>query len=108
MRDAKYNKATSDPARAWQNYASITMTASGNLADYDVQANTTLFSKVKQARELMIRNSAEVQIKLNDLQEDPIDIEPYEGLLVSGLPINNLYVTTASGCKFRALLIGWN
>ena len=108
VNNTKYNKATSDPARAWQNYGAITITASGGLTGYDMAANTTLFSKVKTARELMIRNTQEMSVRFNGMQEDEVFIDPYEGLLISGLPISNIYVTATPGCRFKILLIGWN
>jgi hypothetical protein len=97
-----------DYRRSNVTYASISLTTSGNEIDFDVKAHTALFSKVKVAREIVIRNTHPIYVKFNDVENDAIEAFAREGLASSGMPIENIYVTTVAGCHLRFYLIGWN
>jgi hypothetical protein len=97
-----------DYRRSNVTYASVSLTTSGNEIDFDIRANTTLFSKVKVAREIVIRNTHPAYIKFNDVENDAIEVFAREGLASSGMPIENIYITTVAGCHIRVYLIGWN
>lgn len=97
-----------DYRRSNVTYASISLTTSGNEIDFDIGANTTLFSKVKVAREIVIRNTHPAFIKFNDTESDPIEVFAREGLASSGMPIENIYITTVADCIIRVFMVGWN
>jgi hypothetical protein len=99
---------TQDYRRSNITYASVSVTASGNLIDYNIAENTSLFNKVQVARELIVRNTAPMFIKLNSDQNDPIEVFAREGVATSGIPISNLYITTVAGCVIRVFLVGYN
>ena len=107
-KEVPYNKVTSDYARAWQSYASLTLMASGNLTDFDIRQNTLFFGKVRQGWELQIRNDHEGSVRFNDANSDKIDLDPQEGLVMGGLSINNIFLTTTSGARIRFTMVGWN
>jgi hypothetical protein len=102
------NGIMQDYRRSNVTYASISLTASGNLIDYNLAENTTLFNKVKVARELVVRNTHPMFIKLNSETNDPIEVFAREGVATSGIPIENLFITTVAGCVIRVFSVGYN
>lgn len=104
-----YQTITSDYPRPNVGYASITLTLSGGLTDYDVKANTALFDRINYGREFVLRNIGDVSIKFNDPLNDSIDLYTHEGINMSGVPVSNIYITTYSGnVLVRVWMVGWN
>lgn len=97
-----------DYRRSNATYASVSLTTSGDVVDLDLRSNTSLFSKVRVAREIVIRNTYPMYVKFNDVENDPIEVFAREGLSSSGMPIENIYITTVAGCLIRVYMIGWN
>jgi hypothetical protein len=97
-----------DYRRSNVTYASVSLTTSGNVIDFDIKSNTTLFSKVKVAREIVIRNTHPTYVKFNDTGNDAIEVFAREGVASSGMPIENIYITTVAGCRIRVFMIGYN
>lgn len=97
-----------DYRRSNVTYAAISLTTSGNEIDFDIRANTALFSKVKVAREIVIRNTHPTYVKFNDISNDAIEVFAREGIASSGMPIENIYITTVAGCIIRVFMIGYN
>ena len=105
---ADYNSITTDYPRPKIAYAAKTITISETTEDYDVRANTTLFSKINYARELVLRNVGNVSIKFNETDNDSIDLYNQEGINMVGIPISNIYITTEGSAVVRVWITGWN
>jgi hypothetical protein len=109
MADARYNKASSDPARAWVDYASVSLSIESAITDLNVQANSTLFSRIKLGREILIKTDKQIAVKLNLATNDAIDLLDGEALPIAGIPISNIFITTtAAGAFVRIIILGWN
>lgn len=90
-------------------YAAVTVDISGVVTDLSLRDTTALFDKVEVARELVLRNTEAVAVKLNSVDNDSIDLFKNEGINMSGIPVADVYVTTSSkGAKVRIWITGWN
>jgi hypothetical protein len=104
-----YNKVTSDPPRPHVSYSSVSVTVSGNAVDFSIKDNTSLFDRLTYGREVVVRNTYPVLLKLNEQSNDPIELYSYEGISTSGIPISDILITTtASGSRIRVWILGWN
>jgi hypothetical protein len=104
----KYNTITSDYPRSWVSYAAKTITLSGGCVDWGVKENTDFFDKINYGRESVLRNIGSISVKLNDIENDAIDLFSQEGINTTGIPISNVYLTTASGALVRLWMAGFN
>ena len=102
------NQIYQDYRRSNVKYASISYTVPDNMVDFSFKSNTELFDKLQIIRELIIRNTGPIFIKLNDISEDPIEIFAKEGFQTSGFPVEDILITAAQGCVLRITGIGWN
>ena len=91
-------------------YSSVDVTVSGNSSNYDIAANTTLFSKISNAQEVLFRvYDNDISIKLNAATNDPISVEAGAWFTLQNLLVNNIYVTTASGSALvKIMSLGWS
>lgn len=96
--------------RPYTSYASADVTVSGNASNYDISANTTLFSKISNAQEVLFRvYNGDISIKLNSITNDAITVEAGAWFNVQNLLVNNIYVTTASGSALvKIMSLGWS
>lgn len=78
----------------YQAYAAATITVSGGVTDFNVNQNSSLFSKVSVPTEILIRNGASpLIIKFNAPAHDSVALPANSVLNFSGLIISNIYVT---------------
>jgi hypothetical protein len=103
-----YNKITSDYARAHVRYASVSITLAEDVIDWSLRENTTLFDRMNVGREIVLRNTAPVFVRLNSAFNDVIELFEYEGLNIVGYPVEDIFISGASGAVIRVLLLGWN
>jgi hypothetical protein len=69
----------------------------------------SLFKGITHGREVVLRNTAPILLRLNDPQNDPIELYSYEGINTAGIPVSDLFITTMSGgSDIRVWLLGWN
>lgn len=105
----KYNSITQDLPRSRVNYASETIEFVENVIDWDIRSNTSFFNrKVEVGRELVIRNTQPCFVKINSTENDFIELFANEGINTRSVPIENLFITAASGCILRLIITGWN
>lgn len=104
----KYNTITSDFARSWVNYESVTITTSSGLINYNVKAETTLFTKITYAREFVLRTTKPANVRLNEVTNDTITLFSNEGLNMAGIPISNVYLDSDPNAVIRIWIVGWN
>jgi hypothetical protein len=104
----EYNKISSDYPRAHMSYASVSITLSEDVVDWSVKDNTYLFTNMRVGREVTLRNTSPIYVKLNNSDNDVIELFENEGLNVVGYPVEDIFITGASASVVRILLLGWN
>ena len=105
---ANYNTTTSDYPRSHVAYDAISLTTSGTIIDYSLKENTTLFDRITVIREMTLRNTLPVYVKLNVVTNAAIELLEGEGINSSGLPIEDIFITAVSGTLVRIFGVGWN
>jgi hypothetical protein len=106
---ANFNQITHDYPRSHVRYGAVTVEIPAGTTDYDIDANTDLFSRVEVAREFNIKTTEDIQIRINDTGNDAIDVWAEEGFILVGYPTTNFFVTTGSSASIlRFIVIGWN
>lgn len=108
MTVTKYNTITSDHSRSYVRYAAVTIDFSSSETNFSVKNNTDLFNNIKWARELVLRTSKAVGVKFNKTTEDEIDLYAGEGINMSGIPIEDIFLTTNTNPVVRIWIVGWN
>jgi hypothetical protein len=103
-----YNKISSDPVRSHVSYAFVSVTLSSNVTDWSLRENTTLFSKIQVGREMVLKNTAPIFVRLNDIANDAIELFEHEGIVTVGYPIEDLFISGASGTIVRVQILGFN
>jgi hypothetical protein len=103
-----YNKITSDLARAHVRYASVSITLAEDVIDWSIKDHTTLFDKMAVGREIVLRNTAPIFVRLNSATNDVIELFEYEGLNIVGYPVEDIFISGASGAVIRVLILGYN
>jgi hypothetical protein len=103
-----YNKITSDLSRAHVRYASVSITLAEDVIDWSLRENTTLFDRMNVGREIVLRNTSPVFVRLNSTTNDVIELFEYEGLNMVGYPVEDIFISGATGSIIRVILIGWN
>jgi hypothetical protein len=103
-----YNKISSDLTRSLIGYASVSLTLAQDVIDWSLKEHTTLFEKMNVGRELVLRNTAPIFIKLNSSTNDTIELFEYEGLNTVGYPVEDIFISGAAGSVIRILMLGWN
>jgi hypothetical protein len=104
----KYNTITSDKPRSHVAYSAVTITTASGLVNYDVQAETSLFDRITQAREFVLRTTKPTNVKLNEITNDEITLFSNEGLNMAGIPISNVYLDCDPNAVIRIWIVGWN
>jgi hypothetical protein len=75
------NQITSDHIRLHNHYEAVKITFTEDKVEFDVKENTTLFTKINWAREWYVKSTADIVIKLNNTDNDGIDVWSYETFL---------------------------
>jgi hypothetical protein len=104
----EYNKISSDLTRALIRYASVNITLAEDVIDWSLKEHTTLFEKMNVGREVVLRNTAPIFVKLNSSTNDVIELFEHEGLNVVGYPVEDIFISGAAGSIVRILMLGWN
>lgn len=102
-----------DPDRAATTlkYEADTVNIGASETDYDIKASSSkLWNKINITREMTLRvTEGNIALKMNSVNEDPIDLLQNEIFEIEGFPISNLYVSTgSSSATIRVVMIGWN
>jgi hypothetical protein len=89
-------------------YAHVELTTSGAISDYDMVANSSLFSNLTTANEILVRAGADdFSVKFNSVDNDSIPIDATAAFGVGSLVINNLYITCSGATTIRVYVAGW-
>ena len=102
-----------DPERAATTlkYEADTITVGASETDYDIKAaSSKLWNKINVTREMTLRvTEGNIALKMNSINEDPIDLLMNEVFEIEGYPISNLFVSTGdASATIRVIMIGWN
>lgn len=101
--------AIQDYRRSHISYASVVFDISGAVTDFDVKANSDLFTRINVARELTLRTTKNLDVKFNSIDGDAISLLKSEGIDMTEIPITNIYLTTTTqGAWVRIWIIGYN
>ena len=98
-----------DYRRSHVQYASVLLDISGTTSDVDVKSVSSLFDNVHVARELVLRTTQAIDIKFNDTANDIITLYKNEGIDMTEIPVENVYISTGNkGAMVRIWITGWN
>jgi len=97
-----------DYRRSSIKYSSVSITLAEDVIDWSLREHTTLFDKTTIGREIVLRNTAPIFVKLNSVINDTIELFEYEGLNMVGYPVEDIYISGATGAIIRILLLGYN
>jgi hypothetical protein len=89
-------------------YASVVLTISGAASDYSVQDNSTLFSKLTVAHELLIKDGdSDFTIKFNQASNDSIPIVKAGQISIEGYSITDIFITASGNLTVNLVTLGW-
>lgn len=101
-----YNSQNQGYPKSFTAYGACDCTVSG-VTNYDVLANTSLFSNITNGNELVVRvYGGNVSIKFNSDTNDVITMSDGESFTFQNLLINNIYITGTAVVKFT--MLGYN
>jgi hypothetical protein len=109
MGNFDYSIRTQKLNKAYDGYASKTITISGVATDLSMATYSSLFSRITSPIECLIMNGGEgIMVKLNSTTNDSITVAAGNDFGVQGLSVQDIFVTTSGAATFSIFTLGWS
>jgi len=105
----RYSTRTSDYPKPFENYNFVEFTVASGVVDYDVNAETDLFNKIKTSNDTFIWvYDNNIEAKLSSITNAAILMDADTYMNFPTINITNVYITASGGdARVRMMICGW-